>query len=186
MRKVAFLLAIAAATSAHAASYGDASIKVGTGGVIWTAVLPTDGADFSDTFTFTLGTGSGTSTRFSASFFDLAVQKNDPAYGVLSLPEITFTLNSIDKSVVATKVAPGIQGTAQAAVSFSGLTAETAYTLTVAGKGLGDNAGTGSYYLGKTYSVNVAAVPEPETYAMLVAGLGLLGAVARRRRVSKA
>lgn len=28
----------------------------------------------------------------------------------------------------------------------------------------------------------VAAVPEPETYAMLLAGLGMLGAVARRRR----
>lgn len=31
-------------------------------------------------------------------------------------------------------------------------------------------------------TVNVLAVPEPETYAMFLAGLGLLGAVARRRR----
>jgi hypothetical protein len=31
-------------------------------------------------------------------------------------------------------------------------------------------------------SSSVAAVPEPETYAMLMAGLGLLGAVARRRK----
>ena len=30
--------------------------------------------------------------------------------------------------------------------------------------------------------LNVAAVPEPETYAMLLAGLGLMGAVARRRK----
>jgi len=29
-------------------------------------------------------------------------------------------------------------------------------------------------------------VPEPETYAMLIAGLGLVGAIARRRRASKA
>ncbi|MBP6505549.1 MAG: PEP-CTERM sorting domain-containing protein [Rhodoferax sp.] len=29
-----------------------------------------------------------------------------------------------------------------------------------------------------------AAVPEPETYAMLLAGLALVGAVARRRRQS--
>lgn len=35
-----------------------------------------------------------------------------------------------------------------------------------------------------TMTVTVAAVPEPGTYAMLVAGLGLLGAVARRRNAS--
>jgi hypothetical protein len=31
-------------------------------------------------------------------------------------------------------------------------------------------------------SLNIAAVPEPETYAMMLAGLGLLGGAARRRR----
>lgn len=31
-------------------------------------------------------------------------------------------------------------------------------------------------------NVSIQAVPEPETYAMMIAGLGLLGAVARRRR----
>ena len=33
-----------------------------------------------------------------------------------------------------------------------------------------------------SFAVAVSAVPEPETYAMLLAGLGLVGAVARRRR----
>ncbi|MCB2004741.1 MAG: PEP-CTERM sorting domain-containing protein [Rhodoferax sp.] len=28
----------------------------------------------------------------------------------------------------------------------------------------------------------LAAVPEPETYAMLLAGLGVIGSIARRRR----
>lgn len=51
---------------------------------------------------------------------------------------------------------------------------------------------TGSYYyavtgMGKPGSYNlssaaVAAVPEPETYAMLAAGLGIVGFVASRRR----
>lgn len=31
------------------------------------------------------------------------------------------------------------------------------------------------------FTVQTAPVPEPETYAMLLAGLGILGAVARRR-----
>ena len=30
----------------------------------------------------------------------------------------------------------------------------------------------------------VSVVPEPETYAMLLAGLGLMGAIARRRKTS--
>jgi hypothetical protein len=32
--------------------------------------------------------------------------------------------------------------------------------------------------------VNIAPIPEPETYAMLLAGLGLMGFVARRRKQS--
>ena len=32
------------------------------------------------------------------------------------------------------------------------------------------------------YSVTLAPVPEPESYAMLLAGLGLMGAIARRRK----
>ncbi|MGB2833881.1 MAG: FxDxF family PEP-CTERM protein [Methylotenera sp.] len=38
---------------------------------------------------------------------------------------------------------------------------------------------TGTY----TGGINVAAVPEPETYAMLLAGLGLIGFTARRRKL---
>jgi plastocyanin len=34
----------------------------------------------------------------------------------------------------------------------------------------------------KTYRLTVAAVPEPGTYAMMIAGLGMLGAIARRRK----
>lgn len=39
-----------------------------------------------------------------------------------------------------------------------------------------------AYYNG---SIQVAAVPEPETYAMFLAGLGLIGGIARRRQQSK-
>lgn len=35
-----------------------------------------------------------------------------------------------------------------------------------------------------TITLNIVAIPEPETYAMLLAGLGLLGFIARRRKES--
>jgi hypothetical protein len=45
--------------------------------------------------------------------------------------------------------------------------------------------GTNSDYTSTSYNLSVsavAAVPEPGTWAMMVAGLGVLGALARRRR----
>lgn len=44
------------------------------------------------------------------------------------------------------------------------------------------NEGNGGTNVGSTTLYEVTAVPEPETYAMLLAGLGLLGFAARRRR----
>ena len=50
---------------------------------------------------------------------------------------------------------------------------------------------TGGYRLSYAYSsaaqdmIVITAVPEPETYAMLLAGLGLIGAAARRKHVIK-
>ncbi|MBI1989245.1 MAG: PEP-CTERM sorting domain-containing protein, partial [Betaproteobacteria bacterium] len=35
---------------------------------------------------------------------------------------------------------------------------------------------------GESGGIILAAIPEPETYAMMLAGLGLMGFVARRRR----
>ncbi len=42
--------------------------------------------------------------------------------------------------------------------------------------------GTSDSYGGSLDAVSVTAVPEPETYALLLAGLGAIGFVARRRR----
>ena len=46
----------------------------------------------------------------------------------------------------------------------------------------GDLGGTGQHWALDNLTYNAAPIPEPETYAMLLAGLGLLGFVARRRK----
>jgi hypothetical protein len=53
-------------------------------------------------------------------------------------------------------------------------------TITVAGLASGLTANL--LYSAEGVQINVAAVPEPETYAMLMAGLLAVGWVARRRR----
>jgi hypothetical protein len=50
----------------------------------------------------------------------------------------------------------------------------------------GKIAGTGGGSYGSDLTVSIAAVPEPETYGMMAAGLALLGVVARRKKAKKA
>ena len=69
--------------------------------------------------------------------------------------------------------------------TFGGNNTTTAFTLPSAGQyhldisgDFGPNASVGQY------SVALALVPEPGTYAMLFAGLGVVGFIARRRKAS--
>lgn len=62
---------------------------------------------------------------------------------------------------------------AQAVTLFNGNLAAGSYTFTVKGQSLGG---------GYTGTISVTPVPEPESIAMMLAGLGVVGAVAARRR----
>jgi hypothetical protein len=46
-------------------------------------------------------------------------------------------------------------------------------------------AGTGGGAYGSDLTIAVSAVPEPETFGMMAAGLGLLGFMARRKQAKK-
>jgi hypothetical protein len=58
------------------------------------------------------------------------------------------------------------------------VTSGTSYTLSFIGKWNGPN---GSNWTHSVPSVSISPVPEPSTVAMLLAGLGVVGAIARRR-----
>jgi len=69
----------------------------------------------------------------------------------------------------------------QTAQDASGFGLGHAYLSTIPGQGW-QLPFNGNGFLSLQYTAVTAPVPEPETYAMLLAGLGLMGAVARRRK----
>lgn len=81
----------------------------------------------------------------------------------------------------------GITGTATATSATFPFYHFTGNYLASTGNTLLSFASTGTGNSGVVLdNVSVTAVPEPESYAMMLAGLGLMGAIARRRKVKQA
>jgi hypothetical protein len=126
------------------------------------------GSSFSDTVTFKLS-GNGP-TYVPQGFLNNVVG----SFGGFLSSGIT--------GVTLTKIGTGLLTDADLSANgynFSALSPGD-YEFTVFGTKPNDS----SYrFLG---SISVTPVPEPETYAMLLAGLGLMGAIARRRKQNAA
>jgi hypothetical protein len=94
-----------------------------------------------------------------------------------STSAFSFTKFDLVKLIdgVYTTVVTGNVGNLTGKISFGGLEADDLggdYFIRVAGLGKGNYTGT----------ITVSAVPEAETYVMMLAGVGLMGFVARRRK----
>jgi hypothetical protein len=112
-----------------------------------------------DDFTFSIASANTVT-------FDFFAYDNDAA-----LSQVNFELfDSSANSLFTWSTNPD-----HTSVIFSESLAAGAYSFTV----YGDQPGVGFGVYDMTVSV---PIPEPETYAMLLAGLGLLGVVARRRK----
>ncbi|CAN5167510.1 hypothetical protein BH11PSE9_BH11PSE9_24790 [soil metagenome] len=124
---------------------------------------------FTDTYTFTvpdaldLTTGSVTSKMNGAKDVDFS--------------SLTITGGGNSYSFVQTGF-DGVSESEQWTLNGINLSVGTNYTLTIAGVSTGKALYTGE--------LSVAAVPEPETYALMLAGLAGVGFVTRRRQAKQA
>lgn len=168
---LAAMLAGSIATSAHAGSYNggpstpDIQLEQNsTNPSYWTAGFshtPVNAASgfFTDVFTFTPSPTTPVWASGGVINFSL--------FGFGDLGSITASLNN--NAFTASATQPGVFTLAPVYLGAGPL------TLTVSGI---VSSGGGSY----GGNINVLAVPEPETYAMMLGGLGLLGFMARRRK----
>ena len=173
--------AIAAAVSigcvfgAHAASTTVTDLGLVTGTT--TKGTNTTSGSFEDLFNFTVGPNAntllistaGTFANYGVSLSSLALYLG--TYSTISgLTGLTPIASS--STPVYSDLGNGIVVDTIATKTFS-LSPSATYTLAINGTSMGD-----SRY---TAIVQLAPVPEPETYAMLLAGLGIMGFVARRK-----
>lgn len=82
----------------------------------------------------------------------------------------TYTKDFVVNSTAASNIVFNWSGLTSVRISSSGGTPHVGYS------------GAGAHFGMDNLTVNAAPVPEPETYAMLLAGLALVGAIAHRRK----
>jgi len=137
------------------------------------------GANSADFFQFSLS--SNATVSFAVNTYGGPSYTSDPIVGLY---------NSLGTQIGYDDDGGAIYGAGYDAFLSQALVAGTYY---VAVSGYNDSAFTSKVSSmvpeGKNFAyelaINIAPVPEPESYAMLLAGLGLIGAIARRRRSSK-
>ncbi len=132
---------------------------------ILSGTITHDTVAFTDTFNFTMPT-----TGLSALLADFQITFNTQS--LYDINGLTANLYSGSNGGAFMATLNG-SGTDQVNGSF-GLTTGNDYSILVSGTPIGTSGGMYAYAF-------TATVPEAETYAMMLAGLGLVGFMARRR-----
>lgn len=169
MKMKEIVIAAVLAVSAAGASATNYTVDLGTpssGGTYSTgfsAVVKTAGA-FEDIFTFTpstTGWTAGSLVTINTNAFDTI------NFGGATLNGTAFTFDSVGQGIFG--FTPTSYLTGPLIMKVWG----------VAGPALAAGTSIAAAYGG---TITVSAVPEPETYAMMLAGLGLFGFIARRNK----
>lgn len=164
-------VALAIAVSALAAGSAQAAtVNAGTLGA-YTNVFTHTAGTFEDTINFSIASPSvlsGAANNLVLSFSALSI------YDIAGL-----TVNVWNNSHPFGSINFG---------SFAGNNQTYSFNLPTAGNYHVDITGNATGAFGGAYGITLSAapVPEPETYAMLLAGLGVMGAIARRRKQNAA
>ena len=161
-------LLAAAALSALACGAQATTIDWGVHGDLEVAAVLTDPGAFSDIINFSIPGTSDIASTTVANNLMTVLNLND---GMVSLYQEAGAVDNLVGSY-----------------SFDGTTGSTWHSMLnlTAGDYYYQITGTATGSQGGFYSISstVTPVPEPETYAMLLAGLGIVGSLYRRRRSS--
>lgn len=131
---------------------------------------------FTDLFFFDVDKIGGGSTSVASPIYVSFAPTNAPT--VLNLGSTTVSLFSQVGTLLASQTGTGASSftfntTLPSLAPLAG-NPDAYFWVQVAGTATGD--------VGGVYSVSISPVPEPHEWAMLLAGLGMLGVAARRRR----
>jgi hypothetical protein len=172
---VAAMLA-GASVGANAATTDLGTIALGQPAT-FSGVVAGSGTSINDLFTFTLDSGN-TSSGYSVVNIPLSFTGGEwnTALATLTLSSNADGIvgNGDDQMLASAIWNQGSNSNDSLSLSYDSAITGPAY-ITITGV---TDGGNGGIYSG---AIAAAPVPEPETYAMLLAGLGLMGAVVRRR-----
>ena len=143
------------------------------------------------TFTYAAGTATAGSLTFGIYDHDSRAPGNQVASFTLDGVDLTADLNTLFESHGGLQAEVSLYTLALSGAALGALSDGSAtFSLALTGPGLQGSPGT----TGTTTDFNgfgldfarleVAAVPEPETYALMLAGLAALGFVVKRRRTA--
>lgn len=123
----------------------------------------------------------GTSATAPTTFLSAITNGNFAVDGSLAGTGLTEGTNAIRLNTLATSATPDYAeytGSRSGASSFEAYKAQVS---NVANWMVDTNNGSYATSIPNTAAFSITAVPEPKSYAMLLAGLGLMGFIARRR-----
>ena len=193
MKPISFVKKVLAVAALASVSVAANAAVINLGAI--NPLIPTSFADyvgigaFGNTYMFSLplNAGSGYDVR-NAPVTILPITNILPFGGNLNMQ---FTAVSVFFAGADNAIGGSFANADTLLAGFMNLAGQNSYSVAI-----GPNAG-GTFYLnvigfadgtmGGQYSgsISVTAIPEPENYAMLLAGLGVMGAIAMRRNKSK-